>query len=354
MTRTLPDSTTRFDPTRPIETARTPPAWWYIHPDRDAAERRQVLAANWQVVAHQDELTSPGAYVSGCLGGEPWVVIRQENGSLDAFSNVCRHNGTQVAVGRGITDKLTCPYHGWTYQLDGTLATAPRLGGVKEFRREDYALPSLPVMELGPLVLVHLNGSGRPLPLDELTRRLDASGWEGLVRRERRTYELQCNWKVFVDNYLDGGYHVPFLHRDLAEELDLDGYRTELFDRYSIQTVAPAPDATKRLNRDALYAWVYPNLMINRYGPMMDINVVVPTGPTSCRVIFDWYFDSTCEDAFIQKALRSSEQVQNEDIAICESLQVGMGSIHFRPGPYAPKVEMGKLQFHRLVHADMA
>jgi len=354
MTGTVSEPWVRFDPTRPLETARTPPAGWYIEEARAARERRHVLAANWQVVAHRDELASPGDFVSGCQGGEPWVVIRQKDGALAAFSNVCRHNGTQVAQGSGTTDALTCPYHGWTYHLDGTLATAPRLGGVKEFRREDYALPSLPVRELGPLVLVHLTGDASPLALDELTRRLDASGWEDLVRRERRTYELQCNWKVFVDNYLDGGYHVPFLHGDLAGELDLDGYRTELFERHSIQTVGPSPDATKRLNREALYAWVYPNLMINRYGPMMDINVVVPTGPRTCRVIFDWYFDSTCDDAFIQEALRSSEQVQDEDIAICESLQIGMGSIHFRPGPYAPKVEMGKLQFHRLVHADMA
>jgi len=114
----------------------------------------------------------------------------------------------------------------------------------------------------------------------------------------------------------------------------------------------PETDARERVNTQAIYAWIYPNVMINRYGPMMDTNVVFPTGPSSCRVVFDWYFQPGCDDEFIAQSIKASERVQEEDIAICESLQVGMGSRHFRPGPYAPRVETGKLHFHRLLHAD--
>ena len=210
-----------FDPTLPLERASTPPAWWYRSPERELLERREVLCANWQVVAHRDEVLEPGAYVSGCSGQEPWVVIRDEEGALRAFANVCRHNGTQVAQGNGRTEKLVCPYHGWTYHLDGSLATAPRIGGIKDFDRDAYSLAPLQVREFGPLILLNITGDAEPLILTSLEDRLETTGWTTLKRLERRSYPLQCNWKVFIDNYLDGGYHVPFLHADLAANLDL-------------------------------------------------------------------------------------------------------------------------------------
>jgi len=349
----LPQEPARWDSALPTELARTPPAHWYVSDERDRVERRSVLSAGWQVVAHRDEVDRPGSYVAGCDSGEPWVLVRDLAGELRAFSNVCRHNGTQVAQGQGQAETLVCPYHGWAYRLDGRLAKAPRIGGVKQFDRSEFSLPPLGLFQWGPLIFLNLSGDAPPPELSELSRRLDATHWEKLVRVERRSYEIACNWKVFIDNYLDGGYHVPFLHPDLSSELDLKGYKTELFERYSIQSVSPAEDASRRLSADALYAWVHPTLMLNRYGPMMDINVVSPLGPQRCRVQFDWYFEPECSTEFIAKSIASSEQVQVEDIAISESLQVGMGSMHFTPGIYAPGVEMGKHHFHRLVWSDI-
>ena len=346
-------SSTLFDPSLPLERAKTPPASWYRSIYQDQQERRSVLASNWQVVAHLDEIKENGSYVSGCAGSEPWVVTRDQEGKLHAFANVCRHNGTQVADGAGQLEQLVCPYHGWRYDLDGRLAKAPRIGGVADFSRERYSLKPLSLQVWGPLVMINSQPNAAPLKHEELTRRLEAMNWTGLVRIARRTYDLNCNWKVFIDNYLDGGYHVPCLHRDLAAELDLDGYRTELFEGYSIQSVAGEQKAGDRLSGDALYAWVYPNLMINRYGNMMDVNVVVPLSTETCRVIFDWYAEPGLSEDFIAESLKSSEQVQEEDIYICERLQVGMGSIHFEPGPYAPTVEMGKYQFHKMLASDL-
>ena len=348
------DPSSSFDPNAPVETARTPPAWWYRSADRDKLERRAVLAANWQMVAHRHQVEEPGSYVAGCSGGEPWVVLRDQDGTLRALSNVCRHNGTQVAEGSGRAEKLVCPYHGWAYHLDGRLAKAPRIGGVQDFDRTSFAMTPLPLWEFGPLIFVNLSASADTLDLSDLGARLEATGWNSLRWVERRSYHLACNWKVFIDNYLDGGYHVPMLHPALAAELDLERYETELFERHSIQSVPPSTESGERLSSEAIYAWIHPNLMLNRYGPMMDTNVVFPTGPETCRVDFDWYFDPGCGEDFIAESIAASEQVQDEDIAISESLQVGMGSMHFRPGLYAPRVEQGKLHFHRLVHADMA
>ena len=343
-----------FDASLPLNAAKTPPATWYRSPVHAHKERSRVLANNWQVVAHVSELSEPGSFVSGCAGAEPWVVTRDLTGQLRAFANVCRHNGTQVADGAGQQEQLVCPYHGWRYNLDGQLAKAPRLGAVEGFSREAYSLKPLSLQVWGPLILINSAPSASPLQLDELTQRLETLNWQSLRRIERRTYDIKCNWKVFVDNYLDGGYHVPFLHQDLSAELDLKNYKTELFDGYSIQSVSGLEEAGARLSGDALYAWVYPNLMLNRYGNMMDVNVVVPTDTERCRVIFDWYAEPGLDDAFISKSLASSEQVQLEDIYICERLQVGMGSMHFEPGPYAPALEKSKHQFHQLLSADLS
>ena len=263
------------------------------------------------------------------------------------------HAGTALASGCGHATQLRCPYHGWTYDLDGRLRTAPRTAGLKGFRREDFGLVPISVSTWGPLLLLNPTGDLPAPDLEPLSSRLEAMDWSQLVYHSSRSYELACNWKVFVDNYLDGGYHVECLHPDLAAELDLANYTTDLYDRFSIQSSPSSGDATDRLAGDAIYAWVYPNLMINRYGPMMDINVVTPTGPGTCRVDFDWYFHQGCTERFKEESLVYSQQVQTEDIDICEAVQVGMGSSHFHPGPYAPRVEMGKHHFHGLLAADL-
>jgi choline monooxygenase len=112
-------------------------------------------------------------------------------------------------------------------------------------------------------------------------------------------YHLECNWKVFASNYLDGGYHVPELHRGLSTALELDTYSIEVHDGYSIQRCAggaPAEgDVPGRVAGQAFYAYVHPNLMINRYGKWMDVNTVWPTGANSCRVQFDYFLESDAD-----------------------------------------------------------
>jgi len=332
--------------------ARTPPAWWYTCPDHNAVEERAVLAANWQMIGHQHELNREQNYLSGCIGHEPWLITRTEGGTLGAFANVCRHNGTQLVEGAGTAKRLTCPYHGWRYHLDGRLDAAPKCPKSDHFRPESFGLIPLPLHTFGPLLLLNANGKAAPPDWSTVLARLDATGWGDLQHRDRRSYAVKCNWKVFVDNYLDGGYHVPLLHPDLAGQLTLKSYQTEVFDDHVIQSADPSAKATTRLDSPALYVWMYPNLMINRYGPMMDTNVVVPTGPETCRVDFDWYFAPECTDEFVRHSIQSSDQVQQEDIAICERLQRGMRSMHTQPGPYVPTLEEGKLCFHQKIFND--
>jgi choline monooxygenase len=349
----------RFDPSLPIERAFTPPASWYVRPGFLELERERVFRRSWQPVGRLDQVPRPGDYFTGCLVDDPYVVLRDRDGTLRAFHNVCRHHAAQVCRGEGSLTELVCPYHGWAYRLDGGLSRAPRLGKHELFERETFSLKPAAVEVFGALIFIHLGDDPPPLmsQFAELAPRLEAMGTANLKFVARRSYELRCNWKVYVDNYLDGGYHVSVLHKALAGQLDLDTYVTELFERVSIQSCRTPEEAPpERIGDEALYAFVYPNFMLNRYGPILDTNWVVPLGPERTRVDFDFFFrDTEGPDAaeFIERSIAASHQVQEEDVAICESVQKGLGSPAYDRGIYAPAIETAAYHFHRLLAADL-
>jgi choline monooxygenase len=353
----------RFDATAPIERARTPPAAWYHDPAFFALERRTVFARTWQCIGPLEPLAAPGSFVSGEIAGEPFVAVRGADGELRAFSNVCRHHASALVRGAGRLERFVCPYHGWTYDLDGRLRKAPRTAGLAGFARESFGLVAQEVGQWGPLAFVRIApGSGEGLAelLAPLAGRLDASSLSFVARR---SYELACNWKVFVDNYLDGGYHVAQLHGGLAAQLDLESYRTEVAYKVSLQICssgsgaggAGGVDFGERLGRGAVYAFVYPNFMINRYGPIMDTNWVLPLGPERTLTIFDYYFEpaAAADASFVERSLAASDRVQLEDVEICESVQRGLRSAAYDTGVYAPALEQAALHFHRQLAADL-
>jgi choline monooxygenase len=356
----------RFDPTLPVERASMPPASWYASPAFDELEKRTVFARSWQPVARVAELGAPGAYVSGCLAGEPWVVVRGATGELRAFSNVCRHKGREVVTGSGVADgALVCGYHAWAYGFDGRLERAPRIAGILDFDRDAMSLRPLRVEVWGPWVFVNADPAAAPLAprLAPLEASLEGGGWSRLRYVDKVEWIIECNWKVYVDNYLDGGYHIPHMHPSLDAQLDMKSYKTELFDGFSVQTSAPTSsdaelqsglDAGARIGTGAVYAWLYPNFMLNRYGPCLDTNHVVPLGPSRCKVLYEFHFlGDAADDGFVRASMEQSAVTQREDIEICESVQRGLASRSYDPGRYAPRVEHGEHQFHRLLHADL-
>ena len=346
----------RFDAGLPIEESRTPPSSWYLQPAFIDAEHQAVFARSWHFAARAEQVATPGAYVALEVGDQPVVVVRGDDGVLRAFHNVCRHHATCVAHGEGVTEVLTCPYHGWSYRLDGALAGAPGMGKVAGFDRGAMSLPSVAVVEWGRLVFVNTGDDGSDLraELAELESMLDASGWGDLRYTCDATYTLDCNWKVFVDNYLDGGYHIASAHKSLAEELDMSQYRTECHDSWSVQL---CPDSgNDRLEGGAIYAWLYPNFMINRYGSIMDTNLVIPRGPDRCEVRIEFYFrDTEGEGAqrVIEECLAASDRIQREDVGLCANVQRGLRSSSYDTGVYAQS-ETGMLAFHRRLRADLA
>jgi choline monooxygenase len=356
----MPNIVSKFDPSIPLDKAHTIPASWYFDRDLYEMERRTVFAG-WQAVARTDQLVEAGSFVTIEVAGEPLVVLRDEAGVLRAFHNVCRHRAAVVVPEPcGKLDKLRCRYHGWTYDLQGRLRGVPEFDGVCNFPKEENGLVALAVETWGQTVWVHPQPAKTKLseflkPFVSMCGqlKLEQLRWAG-----RREYDIDCNWKVYVDNFLDGGYHVNTVHPALAGVLDYSKYRTDLFEQCSVQ-VSPLVSGNDsgttavRKGDNAYYWWFFPNFMINVYEDVMDSNLVLPLGPERCRVIFDFYFASQGDD-FTQKSIEVADRVQDEDMTICSEVQRGLHSRTYDTGRYSVKREAGVHHFHRLLHQTLS
>ena len=355
----------RFDPSLPIEKSHTPPYTWYTDAEIFEDEKHEIFEKSWIAVGRRDQLEKPGDYFTGDLVDNPYVVVRGDDGVLRAFHNVCRHHAAIVAQECGSCRELVCPYHGWTYRLDGSLKKAPRMGKMEGFDPARYGLMPIAVTTWGPFVFVDMDGSwggeGNPRDLDKdigpMKEPLEELGLENMKWVERREYRIHCNWKVFVDNSLDGGYHVAYAHEGLAEGLEFQGYKTDIYDRSAVQ-ICDTQGTDSRLGEKVLYAWLFPNFFINRYGQMMDTNLVLPLTVDSCVVIFDFYFDyQNFEEWKVKKIIRKSvdesDRIQKEDIEVCESAQRGMNSMSFEYGRYSTTLEQAVHAFHILLWKEL-
>jgi choline monooxygenase len=333
-----------YDASAALAEAWTIPASWYLRREIAELERRTVFSNTWQIAGRRELLSEAGSYVTCDIAGEPVVVVRGDDGVLRGFFNVCRHHAAAVMTQPcGAAEALRCPYHGWTYGLDGRLKSAPDLGAVKNFDRESIGLAPVDAAMWHRWAVVRLSPAGPPPnPLAHL----DVSKYQWF---ERKSYWLDCNWKVFVDNYLDGGYHVPHLHKGLDRVLEYSEYQIELGDRFCLQW-SPYSGGGR-----ALYYWIYPNFMINIYPDAMDTNHVIPRGLNRTEVVFDFYFTDVSEGtrAHNSERVRISEVIQDEDVSICTSVQRGLASRAYVSGRLSARREGGEHLFHRLLHADL-
>jgi len=353
-----------YDASAPLERAWTIPGSWYTNEDLHQLELRAVFGASWQMVGRLDQLAEPGCFVTAQVGREPIVVVRGGDGALRAFFNVCRHHAAEVAtLAQGRAAALRCPYHGWTYALDGSLRGAPEFEGVRDFDKSRSGLIPVRVDTWENFVFVNLSAGGPALRefIGSMTEGVAKLNLSSLRFFERRTYTMKCNWKVYVDNYLDGGYHVPHLHKGLSSVLDYGEYRIVTDGRYCLQhspmkSGSNEEVAAVRRGEMAYYYWLYPNFMLNWYEGVMDTNLVLPLGVDRCQVIFDFYFADLDTDAETRnrQSIAVGERVQQEDIDICESVQRGLASCAYHAGRLSVRREAGEHLFHRLLYADLS
>jgi choline monooxygenase len=353
-----------YDDKAPLAEAFTIPAPWYVDPRIAELERRTVFTNSWQVVGRADQVGKAGQFVTATVADEPVVVVRGTDGKLRGFYNVCRHHAAKVVTAPcGVASILHCPYHGWNYGLDGALKGMPEFEGVKSFERGDNGLVPVKADIWEAFVFVSLDRNSRPLKefLGGLVQRCQPLGLSKLHYFATKSWDIACNWKVYVDNYLDGGYHVPHLHKALSSVLDYKQYTIENEDRYCLQSSPmvesdedAATGATRKGDR-ARYFWQYPNFMINCYAGYMDTNLVLPIDADHCRVIFDFYFDDIGEArrAINEQSVAVGDRVQDEDLGICEDVQRGLKSRAYGAGRLSVRREAGEHLFHRLLAADL-
>ncbi|MCI0391612.1 MAG: aromatic ring-hydroxylating dioxygenase subunit alpha [Acidobacteria bacterium] len=348
----------------PLAEAWTIPASWYVDPRIMGLEHKTVFARSWQYVGRAEQVRRSGQYITCELAGEPLLIVRGNDQVLRGFFNVCRHHAAAVMTeAAGETNNLRCPYHGWTYSLEGELRGTPDFAGVCNFDREANGLVPVETQVWENWVFVKLEPGGPSLAtflgaefINQL-RPLELGNYHWL---ERRHYALDCNWKVFIDNYLDGGYHIPYLHKGLNSVLDYGEYEIEIGERFCLQSSpvvtkgAEAQTGAVRKGDRALYCWIYPNFIINWYEGVMDTNIVIPCGVDQCEVIFDFYFTDISEKARERnlESLAVSERIQDEDVSICKSVQRGLNSRAYKAGRLSVRREAGEHLFHKLLHAD--
>ncbi len=351
---------TNFDPTLPLAQSHTIPSLCYTDAQFAMRESRAVFHRNWQILGRTEQVAQPGDYFTTHLVGEPVLVIRGEDGVLRGFFNVCRHRAAPILNEPcGHATKLRCRYHGWTYDLAGALKGTPEFEGVEDFDKSTNGLVPITVATHGPFVGVSLTKPTTTLVehLSPFPEWAAAGKWfDTLEFHARREYDLACNWKVYVDNFLDGGYHVNTVHPALAGVLDYRDYTTTThgFTALQCSPLKPSTEVSTRCGDLAAYWWIYPNFMVNLYRGVMDTNLVLPLGPDRCRVIFDFYFAAGTVDEFKSESVLVADRVQAEDVQICEDVQRGLGSRSFTTGRFSKKRENAGYHFHKLLAQSLA
>lgn len=344
-----------------IRRASTLPARLYNDPVYLEFELARVFGATWQLVGRTEQVREPGSYFTAEIANEAIVVLR-DGDTLRGFHNVCLHRAGPVAHGCGKRQTMQCRYHGWTYTLRGELLRAPEMEGSEGFRPEDYRLHPVQVATWGPLVFANLDLKAPPLThvLEDIPAAVERFGAERMSWVMSKEWRIACNWKVYIDNFLEG-YHVAMVHPALNRELDTDRYVVETHRYYSRQH-APlrpvTPQATDRRyipeagDDEAHYYWVYPNWMLNIYQGQMQVNVVLPIDHRTTLVRFDWYavHPPAADDPAWSRLVAFSDEIQDEDVMICEVVQRNLRSRIYDRGRYSATRENGVHHFHSLLH----
>ena len=377
---------------RPGGAAVTLQADAYGDPAIFERERREVFAKAWMIIGHVAEVENPGDYTTGSIAGEPVVVVRDELGVLRAFSNVCRHRAAQLATGVGSCGKvLRCPYHGWTYRLDGTLAAMPEGRGFgDDFDRDAVRLPEFRVGVLGGLVFVSMDPDIEPLEtwFGDVAERLESLNIAQLVPLTQRDWrpreilrnvpdvvrsrdlgevralipearfgrwsaEYEHNWKVLADNFLEG-YHVPIGHPGLLRMLEYPKYKATLYrraawidgplrdnpsrdfmERMYQRFHRPMPEFPVELREQWTYIHLWPAQFIDIYPDSIDTWQLQPVGVLQTRstsMVFRSRNESLRDKATRQLNFRFNSEVMDEDVTLCDGVQAGLGSLTYTRG----------------------
>lgn len=334
----------------------------YLDPRFLAAEREHIFQRSWQFLCHAEKLREPGSYVTTSIEGQSVVAMRGQDGVLKAFYNVCKHRGHELLSGEGRIRRITCPYHAWTYDLDGKLVVAPRSEYLENFNTSDICLDSIQIETFCHLVFLNLDPQAAPLSEQsgELATEIMqyAPDLDKLTFASRLTYRIKANWKSVVDNFLEC-YHCQVAHKGFSSMIDMDTYRVKTHGIYSSHM------AKARTGDNAAYSiadatvtdhavwFLWPNLTLMRYPGRNNFMVwrFYPISTEETYEEFDFFFESSKPSQSEQEAIDFIDNVlQPEDINLVESVQRGMNTPAFRSGRYMVDVDGSGASEHAVHH----
>jgi phenylpropionate dioxygenase-like ring-hydroxylating dioxygenase large terminal subunit len=337
-----------------------PPHEWYTSADLLALEQRRLFDRSWALVGTVEQLTGPGSYLTATVGTSPLVVVRDDDGELRAFHNLCRHRGLHLVEGAGECGRfLTCGYHHWSYDLLGALRRVPH--AEREFPNmdaADWGLHRASVNTWGGMVFAHPDADAPALSarLGLLTDRLAPFVSGPLVEVACIEYTANCNWKLLVENHIDV-YHLWYVH---SRSLSMYDHRRfewdwEADNWWSLEPhkQPSGPDAPlgwlPAAERDGIGAHLlFPNLMIVTTGSYFATYDATPLTPDATRLTLRIRSLAGADVAALTESVRS---FMAEDVAVCELLQRGTGSSRFAPGPMAASHEAPIQAFHGALRA---
>lgn len=334
------------------------PSALYTSQETFERERREIFQDTWQYVGPASRLQKPGDFLTTRIGDVPIIVLRDDKGELSAFVNVCPHRGSELLLAPfGNRRTLQCHYHAWTFGLDGALKAAPCAKEQECFTSSEHRLTRLLVASLGPLLFVNANPNAPSLSsfLGALPQILSEDGVDlGVLElRERRTYETAANWKIIVENYLEC-YHCAVAHPRFSQAIDLNQYDVIPYESFSLQR-GPIKSGAKELSatrglQDSLYLYLWPNFMLNFYpGPgSLSLNLILPIDAHRSLAVYEFFFAKEVPEEEAKGLIDLIDEVQKEDVILCESVHRGMRSGFYKPGPLMLTREKGISHFHGL------
>ncbi len=342
----------------------TLPARFYTDESVYEAEKKAIFYNSWWYAGHVSQVQKSGDYLTTEIHDQNVFVVRDRQGELRAFYNVCQHRGHELVNGTGHANLIVCPYHAWSYDLDGQLKGARNTDNMEGFKKCDFALKPVQVEVFCGLVMINLDPHAKPL--DELAPGLSdeirqyCPSVDDLVFTQRDTYDVPCNWKVMIDNFLEC-YHCHTAHRDFVDLVDMDSYRSKINGIYS----SHVSDAVKSTDNKAYkfekgdvdfgYAgwFLWPNLTIWAYPGEANLSVLQmnPGGVERTVEFQDWFAKSETPSSQLKDAMDYQKDVlQPEDIGLCVSVQKGLRSQGYNQGRFVVDSEQSELSEHAVHH----
>ena len=334
----------------------------YVDPKFLQLDREQIFHRSWQFLCHESKLRESGSYVTDDIQGQSVFAMRDNNGELKAFYNVCKHRGHELLFGEGRKSLIVCPYHAWCYNLDGSLKAARRSEHLKNFNMSEIHLDPVRVEVFCHLVFVNLDGDATPLleQSGDLASEVMsyAPDLPNLKFAHRLTYNINANWKSVVDNFLEC-YHCPVAHQDFCTLVDMDTYKVKTHGIYSSHMAKAGISSNNAYGvenatvTDHAVWFLWPNTTLMRYPGRGNFMIwrFFPTGPETTYEEFDFYFETDTPNDDEMEAIKFIDDVlQPEDIGLVESVQRGMQTPAFNQGRFLVDPDESGMSEHAVHH----